>query len=146
VRQPRQQTGKSPTHSGRSASGSFKPRARIADSASVAQARRGNRQPERRSAARTATSGIRVEFHAAGLSGSGTLRNLTERGLFIASADLPARGSAVTIRFTTPDKRRVEVAGRVGWIRESGPDQGFGVALAGVDSEYGAFIGRLLRG
>lgn len=87
-----------------------------------------------------------MEFHAAALSGAGAIRNLTERGIFIASADLPAQGSPVTIRFTTPDGRRVEVCGGVGWTRETGPDQGFGVALTGVDSAYRAFIARLLAG
>lgn len=69
---------------------------------------------------------------------------MTERGLFIATAALPARGSAVTIRFRTPDERRVEVSGRVGWTREGGDEPGFGVRLGGVDCEYRAFIARLL--
>ena len=130
----------------RSAADSFKCRARNADSASVAQVRRNPRQHERRSAPRTRATGIHVEFHAAGLSATGAIQNLTERGLFIASGEHPARGACVTIRFTTPDKRRVEVSGCVGWIRDSGRDQGFGVALAGVDFEYRAFIARLLAG
>ncbi|MFQ5514884.1 MAG: PilZ domain-containing protein [Myxococcota bacterium] len=47
--------------------------------------------------------------------GHGYIKNLSPRGLFLRTEDLPARGDRVSVLFYVPDGGKIEVVGVVRW-------------------------------
>jgi hypothetical protein len=88
-----------------------------------------------------------VEFREGDSLGAGVTSNLSRRGMFIRSADLPRFGPALSLTMHLPGGRTVLLKGRV--VREGSPPgaprpAGFGFELTERADEYEAFLARLL--
>ncbi len=82
---------------------------------------------------------IATEFETGTRRANGLIRNISERGVFVGSATLPAEGERVSLRFRAPGGHGVTtLSGRVSWTtrRRDGTrfaePPGFGIRLAGA--------------
>lgn len=87
----------------------------------------------------------RAEFTAAGMRGSGRVRNLSEGGAFIGTASIPPQGEMVRFEFTPPGGERIELSGLVWWTTRGrrARQEGFGLRLLDESDAYQQLLERL---
>lgn len=79
-------------------------------------------------------------FNCAGRGSKGEVRNVSNGGLFVRTAELPEEGEPLRIRLLPPGKVAVEVSGLVWW--KTGDDvtgtgrSGFGLRVLDADEGY----------
>jgi hypothetical protein len=94
---------------------------------------------------------IPARFETASVKSGGYVKNLSKEGLFVRSDVLPMPGDAVTVRFETPEGRKLELAGVVRWTTAQIGDPehvkgGFGVQLDAEDGDWASFFEEVLLG
>lgn len=110
-------------------------------------ARRPGASATDRRTARRRPAEMAVEFVQDGAYGTGVTGNLSRRGLFVRSSQIPGTGPAVHLTVKLPNGRRLDLTGRVvrtvaDAARRAAPS-GFGVRLTGDSSEYDDLFSRL---
>ena len=92
---------------------------------------------------------IQTEFEAGATRGRGKIRNVTEGGLFVGTAQIPREGEQVSLRFRDHRGRELDVHGLVWWTTSEAPGNhrapGFGMRLIEESDEYGNFLASLSR-
>lgn len=110
------------------------------------QPRRDTGPVEKRTARRR-KAGMTVEFTQGALHGTGTIKDVSPRGMFVHSTRIPDTGPALRLTVNLPDGRRLLVTGRVvrggEGFSPSAPSPGFGLLLAEESPEYEDFFSRL---
>jgi len=97
---------------------------------------------ERLCAAEPSPREVRAEYRTLSVSGSGTLRNVSETGIFVACDVAPREGEAVEVSIDY-DPHSIVLRGRVCWVgRRADGLSGFGVEL---EFRPGAFLELLQR-
>ena len=84
---------------------------------------------------------IAARFEAGLRVGQGQVSNLSAKGLFVATEDLPESDERVYVSFTGPTGARIEVEGIVRWTsaeRNCEPP-GFGMEMDDPPAAYAAF-------
>jgi hypothetical protein len=112
------------------------------------QARRGTGAVEKRTARRREAE-MTVEFTQGSLHGTGTIGDLSRRGMFVRSTRVPGSGPALRLTVNLPNGRKLELTGRV--IRtvtdpsRPSASSGFGLRLAGDSTEYANLVSLLRK-
>ena len=87
---------------------------------------------------------IQTEFEAGALQGRGTIRNVTEGGLFVGTTQVPDQGDLVSVSFRDPKGRGLDVSGLVWWTTTDEPGShrapGFGMRLLEDSEAYRQFV------
>lgn len=104
--------------------------------------------PERRRLKRVVKR-IPAWFQAGPLRGTGYIKNLSKRGIFICSDLLPGQGEEVHVVIEPPDGDKLEIVGIVRWTSTQLPDEaerppGFGILIETPSEEYRDFFAQLL--
>lgn len=89
---------------------------------------------------------ILTEFEVGKLKGKGKVRNLSEGGLFVGTAQLPQQGDTVRLSLSVPGRAPVEVSGMVWWTtreHRSHRTPGFGVQLFERGDDYDEVVREL---
>ena len=95
------------------------------------------------------TASIPVDFEAGAVRGRGKIKNLSDRGLFVRTNDLPYEGDVVALRFVPPGEGEIRLTGVVWWTTRSCPDRaqrpaGFGLCMIEDSPPYERAIAKLL--
>jgi hypothetical protein len=110
------------------------------------QARRDTGPVEKRTARRRKAE-MEVEFSQGGLAGTGTIGDMSPRGMFVRSRQIPTAGPTVRLKVNLPEGRTLILNGKV--VRDGstssspGTPNGFGLRLAGESQEYEDLLSRL---
>lgn len=110
------------------------------------QARRDTGAVEKRTARRRKAE-MTVEFTEGAFRGTGTIGDLSHRGMFVRSSRVPGTGAALRLTVNLPEGRTIILTGRV--VRsEEGPSSsrtapGFGLRLAEDSADYQDLLWRL---
>jgi len=104
---------------------------------------------ERRSHERFEAS-IQVDYASGDTFLYAYITNISEMGIFIRSETPAARGTALTVRFATPDGTGLELPGVVAWVnpvRPGGenPNPGMGIRFLDLSPETREHIVALVR-
>ncbi len=117
-----------------------------APAARPVQARRDTGPVEKRTARRRKAE-MRVEFTQDGMYGTGVIGDVSPRGLFVRSVQIPGAGPTVRLKVNLPEGRTLVLNGRV--VRQSpasapgGGITGFGLRVAGDSPEFEDLVSRL---
>jgi len=110
------------------------------------QPRRDTGPVEKRTARRHQAE-VPVEFTQGDIHGTGVTGNVSRRGMFVRSTQIPGTGPKVKLKVNLPEGRTLVLMGRVvrgsGPIKSSGPSSGFGLRLAEDSPEYQDLVSRL---
>ena len=108
------------------------------------QPRRTTGPVEKRTARRHKAE-VKVEFTQGSLHGTGIAGDLSPRGMFVRSAQVPGTGPMLRLRVNLPEGRSLVLTGRVirGATISSAPPNGFGLRLAEDSPEYEDLVSRL---
>jgi hypothetical protein len=110
------------------------------------QARRDTGPVEKRMAHRHKAD-VDVEFTQGDLHGTGVIRNISRRGMFVRATRIPGTGPKLRLKVNLPEGRTLHLMGRV--VRDSalpstaGDPSGFGLRLAEDSPEYEDLVSRL---
>jgi len=110
------------------------------------QARRDTGPVEKRTARRRKAE-MEVEFTQGNLAGTGTIGDLSPRGMFVKSRQIPTAGPTVRLKVNLPEGRTLILNGKV--VRDgsgtssAGAPPGFGLRLADESQEYEDLLSRL---
>jgi PilZ domain-containing protein len=110
------------------------------------QARRDTGPIEKRTARRRKAE-MRVEFTQGALAGTGVIGDLSPRGMFVRSGQIPSPGPTVRLKVNLPEGRTLVLNGKV--VRDgatassNGTSTGFGLRLASDSPEYEDLLARL---
>ena len=87
---------------------------------------------------------IETEFEVGGHREKGRIKNVSENGVFVATATIPEQGENVDLNFKTPGGEEVRLSGLVWWTtddcggtRRGAP--GFGLRLLDDNEEFRQF-------
>jgi uncharacterized protein (TIGR02266 family) len=80
---------------------------------------------------------IPAEFRAAGRTGRGEVRNVSQGGLFVGTLSIPDEGTEIEVTLTSPGKVPVEVKGLVWWTAPAGRAVPCGFGLRVLDDDEG---------
>ncbi len=80
---------------------------------------------------------IPAEFRAAGWTGRGEVRNVSQGGLFLRTREIPDAGTEIKVTLTSPGKVPVEVQGLVWWTAPPGQALPSGFAMRVLDDDEG---------
>jgi uncharacterized protein (TIGR02266 family) len=77
---------------------------------------------------------IETEFEVRGQRAQGTIKNMSEGGLFVSTTSVPEEGESVNLTFRAPGGKEVTLSGLVWWTANRGDDKrhgtpGFGLRL-----------------
>jgi uncharacterized protein (TIGR02266 family) len=72
---------------------------------------------------------IEAEFRAGGRAVCGTIRNVSEGGLFVRTRTIPEEGDCLDLHFRLPGSEAMQVSGLVWWTRGRGERAGFGLRV-----------------
>jgi hypothetical protein len=110
------------------------------------QPRRDTGPVEKRTAHRRRAE-MKVEFTQGGVSGTGVTGDLSPRGMFVRSAQVPSTGPMLRLKVSLPEGRTLSLTGRVvrgsTTISSARVAAGFGLRLAEESPEYEDLISRL---
>jgi hypothetical protein len=110
------------------------------------QARRDTGPIEKRTARRRKAE-MKVEFTQGALQGTGITGDVSPRGMFVRSAQIPGTGPMLRLRVNLPEGRTLALTGRVvrgcTAISSAGTSPAFGLRLAEDSADYEDFISRL---
>lgn len=110
------------------------------------QARRDTGPIEKRTARRRRAE-VTVEFSQGALHGTGTTGDVSHRGMFVRSTQIPGTGPMLRLRVNLPEGRTLALTGRVvrgsTAISTAGASSGFGLRLAEDSPEYEDLVSRL---
>ena len=110
------------------------------------QARRDTGPVEKRTARRRKAE-MEVEFTQGSLAGTGTIGDLSPRGMFVKSGQIPTAGPTVRLKVNLPEGRTLILNGKV--VRDGsgtsspGAQAGFGLRLADESQEYEDLLSKL---
>ena len=110
------------------------------------QARRDTGPVEKRTARRRKAE-MEVEFTQGAVSGTGITGDVSPRGMFVRSGQIPTAGPTVRLKVNLPEGRTLVLNGKV--VRDGssgtapGASDGFGLRLAGDSQEYEDLLSRL---
>ncbi len=103
------------------------------------QARRDTGPIEKRTAHRRRAE-MKVEFTQGALHGTGITGDMSPRGMFVRSTQIPGTGPMLRLRINLPEGRTLALTGRVvpgsTAISSAGTQPGFGLRLAEDSPEY----------
>ena len=110
------------------------------------QARRDTGAVEKRTARRRKAD-MTVEFTEGAFHGTGTIGDLSRRGMFVRSSRIPGTGAALRLTVNLPEGRKLVLRGRVVRSGEEGASSvdssGFGLRLADDSPDYQDLLWRL---
>ncbi len=110
------------------------------------QARRGTGPIEKRTARRRKAE-VKVEFTQGALRGTGITGDVSPRGMFVRSTQIPGTGPMLRLRVNLPEGTTLVLTGRVvrgsTAIASAGTSPGFGLRLAKDSPEYEDLVSRL---
>lgn len=74
---------------------------------------------------------IEAHFQSGGRSGTGTIKNVSEGGLYVRATAIPEEGESLDLRFRLPGRGEVKLTGLVWWTRceGNGGRGGFGLRI-----------------
>lgn len=112
------------------------------------QARRDTGPIEKRTARRRKAE-MKVEFTQGDLRGTGVIGNVSPRGMFVRSTQIPGAGPMLRLKVNLPGGRTLLLTGRVvrgaTAISSATTSRGFGLRLAEDSPEYEELVSRLRR-
>ena len=103
---------------------------------------------ERRSLTRVVKR-ISATFVAGPVRGKGHIKNVSKRGMFLRTIQIPEVGTPVRVTFRDRDGSTVEVNGTVHWTTKQLPasskaQPGFGIQIPADSQEFTEFFERIL--
>jgi hypothetical protein len=107
--------------------------------------RRGAETMEKRTARRRKAE-MTVEFTQGGVRGTGITGDVSRRGMFVRSTQIPGTGPVLHLTVKLPEGRELVLTGRVvraATVLPSETSSGFGLRLATDSPEYEALLARL---
>ena len=91
---------------------------------------------------------IETEFEVSGRRAQGTIKNVSEGGLFVSTASVPEAGESVDLTFRAPRGGEVSLSGLVWWTTngEDGKrhgNPGFGLRLLDESDDFRGLLASL---
>ena len=83
---------------------------------------------------------IPTEFRAAGLTGRGKVKNVSDGGLFVGTSAIPDEGDTIELTLSAPGETPIEITGLVWWttsdLEAPNARSGFGLRLLEHSEQY----------
>jgi hypothetical protein len=113
------------------------------------EARRSGAGPIEKRTARRRKAEMTVEFTQGPVHGTGITGDVSHRGMFVRSTQIPGTGPVLHLTVKLPEGRELVLTGRVvrsaETLSSSEPSSGFGIRLATDSPEYAALLARLRK-